>query len=53
MEMSARMQSDYPVNIWKEYKNDFISKMARSRVEMSGKCKQNLDFAVEAKNSTF
>ena len=52
-EMSARIRSDYPANIWKEQKNDCITKMTQSRVKMSGKCKQDLDFAAEAKKSTF
>jgi len=52
-EMWARIQSDYPVNIWKEYKNDCMTKMTQSRVKMSGKSKQDLDFAAEAKRLTF
>ena len=51
--MSARIQSDYPVNNWKEYKNDRITNLTQSRVKMSRKCKQDLDFAAEAKKIDF
>ena len=51
--MSARIQSDYPVNNWTEYKNDCITNLTQSRVKMSGKCKQDLDFAAEAKKIDF